>query len=92
MAFCSGVAAKVARFSLTMRQGGVALGQIVDGRDVAPERVAPASPTSIVDQPVGGADGDRQAVGKGENPFRRAADQADDQRQLARRGELESAR
>ena len=75
-ASCAGVAAKVARFSLTMRQGGTGPS---DPWTAATSRHSSCGQGLAlgVDQMVGGADGDGEAVVKGEDPFRRAADHAD---------------
>ena len=90
LAFCSGVAAKVARRSLTICQGGSSARQAVDVGDVAPQ--APRQVLAVlVGQIVGAADRDRDAVLEGEHPLRRPADHAHDRRRAGRRAVAEVA-
>lgn len=87
LASCAGVAAKVARFSFTMRQGE-GIGKSMHAHDVAPD--APGQRLRIgVQQRIGIADGDGEAVVEGEDPFCRAADHADHRLRAFRRGEAE---
>ena len=90
-ASCAGVAAKVARFSLTIRQGGNRTGQIVDRGDIAPQQRGQLL-AILVHKTIGGADGDGDAIGKGEDPFRRAADHAHHERRCRRAGRSGNAR
>ena len=73
MASCAGVAAKVARFSLTIRharKGRAASGQLGHfAPDALGERFA-----RPVDEVAGGADRDRKAIAISEQPLRQAAD------------------
>ena len=78
-ASCSGVAAKVARRSRTICQGGSAAGNPVTRRDVGPNGLRQLF-ARRVDQPVAGADRHRQPAGKSEDPFHRAIDDAEDRR------------
>ena len=79
MASCAGVAAKVARRSRTICQGGSAAGNPVKLRDLAPDRLRELL-ARRVEEPVAGADGDREPARKGEQPFHRAVEHAEDRR------------
>ena len=87
-AFCSGVAAKVARRSRTICHGGSGAGR--------PATAATSFQIALrqalarhVQQPVAAADGDRQAAGKREQPFDGAVDDADHGREAGRRIDAE---
>ena len=88
LASCAGVAAKVARFSLTIRHGGRAGRQSGQLGDLAPDALGErfARP---VDEVAGGADRDRKAVAISEQPLRQAADHAEDRRMALRRRDEE---
>ena len=88
MASCAGVAAKVARRSRTICQGGSAAGSPVSACDLAPDRFGEFF-ARRVDQPIAGADGDREAARKGEQPLHRAVEHAEDRRLRRRRLDAE---
>ena len=88
LAFCAGVAAKVARFSLTICQGGRSAGKSGQRRRLAPD-LGREFIARTVDEPVGVADRDREPVRKGEQPFDLSVDDAEDRRLAARRRDLE---
>ena len=75
-AFSSGVAAKVARFSLMICHGGSGLIKIERLRHFGPnsrrQLLAP-----VVEQPIGAADRDRDPVREGEQPFDHPVDDAE---------------
>ena len=68
MAFSAGVAAKVARFSLTICHGGSVGGKSGQRRNLAPDFGRKRFARTL-DESVGVADGHREAVGIGEQPF-----------------------
>ncbi len=79
-ASCAGVAAKVARFSLTTCHARQRRGQAAARRRPPPRTAARQFLAVGSTSGVGGADRHRDAVGKGEDPFRRAAEHAQDRR------------
>ena len=85
---CAGVAAKVARRSRTICQGGSDSRQSGHARDFAPDRRRQLFPRRV-DQPVTGADGDRKPAGKGEDPLHRAVEHAENERRIRRRIDAE---
>ena len=88
LAFCAGVAAKVARRSRTICHGGSALGRPATVATSSPERPRQRL-ARHVEQAVGGADRDREAARKREQPFGGAVHDADDGREAGGRIDAE---
>ena len=88
LASCSGVAAKVARFSLTICHVGMRRGDLQRLGDISPDMRGQLVAVLVHDG-VGARHRDRDAVGKREDPFRRAADHPQHGGRACRRGDPE---
>ena len=87
-ASCAGVAAKVARRSRTICQGGSVGRKSGQTGDLAPDRFRQLLARRI-DKPIAGADGDGKPARKGKEPLHRAVDHAEDRRLPGRRIDAE---